>query len=222
MRTSLVALSASAFLALSAAPAAAETWDARDGHGDVRAYHVDITQQCEEITVGDRVPQDRQHDITRLAVDHGTEDVVATIRLRDVIRTGRPSSYEVAVRTPDKTFMVEVYGSTAGRVEAILDKVHGVRDPEGQGCGPALEAYGRDCTGLVADIDHRANSVTVTVPRACLGDPSWVRVGAVASGLGAGGFGDGSDIRALLDVWGARDYSLTHLLPPFGPRVHSG
>ena len=225
MRIRLVVLFSFALLAASAGPASAETWHARDGHGDVRSYHLDLTQECEAITGGERVAQDRRHDITRISVDHGSDALVATIGLRDLPRRGPGMNYDydVEVRTPDHMFDVSLLAPAARRrVETGLLMVRRSRDPDAPRCGPRLEAHDRDCAGLAAEVDRRSNSVSVTVPRVCLGGPRWVRVGAVAAGLGGGGFGDGSDVVVLLDAWGPSEFPITRLLPPLGPRVHVG
>jgi hypothetical protein len=224
MRIRLVVLFSVAVLAASAGPASAETWHARDGHGDVRSYHLDLTQECEAITGGERVAQDRRRDITRISVDHGSDALVAKIGLRDVPPRGRGMNddYDVELRTPDHTFEVSVLASASGRVETSLLMVRRSRDPDAPRCGPRLESHDFDCAGLAAEVDRRSNSVSVTVPRMCIGDPRWVRVGAVASGLGEGGFGDGSDVMVLLDAWGPSEFPITRLLPPLGPPVHVG
>jgi hypothetical protein len=225
VRNRLVVLFSVAVLAASAGPASAETWHARDGHGDVRSYQLDLTQECEAVTGGERVAQDRRHDITRISVDHGSDALVAKIGLRDLPRKGPGMNYDydVDVRTPDHTFDVSVVvESASGRVETSLGMVRRSRDPDAPHCGPRLEYLERDCAGLATEVDRRSNSVSVTVPRVCLGDPRWVRVGAVAAGVGGGGFGDGSDLMVLADAWGPSEFAITRLLPPLGPRVHVG
>jgi hypothetical protein len=63
----------------------------------------------------------------------------------------------------------------------------------------------------------------ITTPRACLGAPRWVRVGARTVGFDPTQLGPGTThIKAAADVWGPVGTKLSELLPPFGPPVWMG
>jgi hypothetical protein len=210
--------------AVTAQPATADTWRGHDAKGDVRAFDFDISSDCEELTPRGPVPQDERRDITGLAVDHGLDTVVVTASLRDVVRRDRQTSYQFVVRTPDRTYEVQVYAGPGGQTGVDLASVRAVRDPDFPECSPILESHDRTCDTLVADLDPGADTLTATIPRSCLGDPRWVRVGVSAGGFDARGLGPNTTvIRIVGDVWGPRGVDLTELLlAPTGPRVHGG
>ena len=221
-RPSLVA--AIAFFAipfvLGAAPALAESWRGHDARGDVRSYVVEFDAQCEEIPPGEPEPGDRRRDITRLSVDHGAEDVVIEMDLREVVRHDKGTTYEAFVRTPDRIYEVSVFSVSNRAPEVSVSTVRVGRDP---GCGPALVG-GQivECDEVGADVDPQADRVSITIPRACLQAPRWVRVGALAGGFDPGQLTDGStSVTIWADVWGPAGTTLGALLPPSGPRVTS-
>jgi len=224
MRTAaLLALSA-AMLALSAAPATAERWQGRDRHHDVRSYEITLAQQpraCDQVVAGDYVTGDRLRDITALHVDHGTDTIDVAVRLAEVRRVDKQTSYELAIRTPERTFVAQMYRGRRSKVAVDLEVVRPSHDPDAPGCGPVLEVVNEvDCAGVVGNVDPHRNAVTVTIPRACLGTPTWVRVGAASGAFDARAFDPSKPVTVVSDTWGERD-ALVHLLPAVGPKVHS-
>ena len=219
----LAAISSVAVFAfvLGAAPAHAESWRGRDARGDVRSYEIEFTTSCEEIPPGDPEPNDRRRDITRLSVEHGAEDVVVEMALREVVRHDEETSYVAYVHTPDRIYEVSVFSPPNVRPQVLISRVHVGRDPE---CGPALVG-GQivECDQAAAEADSRADRVSITIPRSCLGTPRWVRVGALAGGFDADQFGpDTTRVTVTADVWGPARAGLQGLLlPPSGPRVRS-
>jgi len=216
----LVAISSAAIFALvlGSAPAPAESWRGHDARGDVRSYRIDLQNECEEIPAGEPAPHDERRDITRLSVDHGAEDVVIDMGLRDVVRHDRNTSYEAYVHTPNRIFQVSVLGLSSKGPTVLISTVRVGRDPE---CGPALVGgHVVDCEAVVSDVDPRADHVSITIPRTCLGTPRWVRVGALAGGFDADQFTeDPTSITVTADIWGPAGARLGVLLPPSGPRV---
>lgn len=222
MRTTSVLALTAALLALAAAPATAESWHAGDATRDVRAYDIDLTSTCEDITPKTPLPHDRRRDITRLGVDHGADSVVVTVTLRDVGRRDKGTTYDVVLRTRYRLYDVEVYPGDRGKAEADLASLRAVRDPDAPECGRVLTAHDRECAGLVAELSVTAKAVTLTIPRSCLGEPRWVRVGAVSGGVVSGGLlFEGTVVTVSSDSWGLRGSGLSSLVPPLGPRVVS-
>jgi hypothetical protein len=222
VRTTSVLAVTGALLALAAAPATAERWHGRDAKQDVRAYDIDITSTCDDIIEKAVLPHDRRRDITRLSVDHGADSVVVILALRDVGRHDRETSYDVAVRTRDRLYDVEVYTGRRGKAEVDFASLRPVRDPDAPECGRVLTAHARECVGLVADLAPAANTLTVTIPRPCLGDPGWVRVGAASGGFDIDSLSFGATVVSVsIDTWGPRGSGLSTLVPPLGPRVTS-
>jgi hypothetical protein len=218
----LAAIASVAVLAfvLGAEPAHAESWRGHDARGDVRSYVVELDTVCEEVPPGEPAPSDRRRDITRIWVDHGAEDVVIGMALRDVVRHDKTTTYEAFVHTPDRIYEVSVFSVSNKAPEVSISTVRVGRDP---GCGPAV-VYGQEvvCDEVDADVDPQADRVSITVPRDCLGTPRWVRVGALAGGFDADQLTGGSTTVTLwADVFGPAGATPTALLPPSGPRVTS-
>jgi len=213
-----------AVLALTAAPATAESWHIRDRHRDVRSYELTLALQpheCDQVVAGDYVPGDRLRDITAVQVDHGVDSVVAAVRLAEVRLVDKQTSYELVIRTPTRTFIAEIYRGPRGKRAVDLQIVRPSRDPDAPSCGPVLEIVNDvDCAGMVGDADPHADTVTVTIPRACLDTPSWVRLGVATGGFDAKGFDPRKPLTVVSDTWGERD-AFTHLLPAVGPKVHA-
>lgn len=223
MRTTSFLALTGVLLALSTAPATAESWHGRDAKQDVRAYDIKVTSTCEDITPRAALPHDRRRDITRLGVDHGVDSVVVALDLRDVGRRDRRTSYDVALRTRDRLYDMQIYPGRQGMAQVDFASLRPVRDPDAPECGRVLTVQDRGCAGLVADLAPAANTVTVTIPRTCLDDPRWVRVGAVSGGFDRGGLSfNGKVVTVSSDTWGARGSGFTTLVPPLGPRVHVG
>jgi hypothetical protein len=222
VRTTSVLALTGALLALAAAPATAESWDGRDARQDVRACEFDLTSTCDDITEKAALPHDRRRDITRLSVDHGADSVVVVLALRDVGRHDRETSHDVALRTRDRLYDVQVYPGRRGKAEVDFASLRPVRDPDAPECGRVLTVHDRECLGLVADLAPAANTVTVTIPRSCLGDPRWVRVGAASVGFDTDSLSFGSTVVSVSgDTWGPRGSAFSALVPSLGPRVHT-
>jgi hypothetical protein len=104
------------------------------------------------------VPDDKTADVVHLKVVHTVEHVRTTVRLRDL---GRSWIFVSELQTADKKY--DVFGVRTGRhTQWTLAK----------GNGRPIT-----CDDLVGAQDRSANTVTVTVPDSCLGDPHWVKAG---------------------------------------------
>lgn len=144
-------------LALVAPPAHAE----RKSYDDVRADMV-----VREST--DRAPQAKEGDIKRVTTNHQRSRLTVTTKY-----VARPDQFVgLRIAVPRRKFYVSLGffnfpGMPPG--EAIQLTEEGVEEPV-------------TCPGLrhVTMPDH-AQAVRVRIPRSCLGDPRWVRVGSYAA-----------------------------------------
>jgi hypothetical protein len=127
----------------------------RDGTGDVWKVNPHTSAWT---LVGDLPAA----DVRRVVVSHRDRSVMLHVRFENLRRIG-VQTYWAGVATPGGDFYVEVTsrpGTRAGR-HVLYD------GPAGTGIG---------CARLSHRIDFTTDTVTVRVPRRCLGGPSWVKV----------------------------------------------
>ncbi|RHW26018.1 hypothetical protein D0Z08_16990 [Nocardioides immobilis] len=105
-------------------------------------------------------PDNRTHDIVRAGTVHRGPRVTLWLQVRRLARTDYIASWHV--RTPGETWSVH-YDREEG--PAITSLFHG-------------SAEVLDCDGLLGRAVPRKERVVVTVPRACIGRPAWIRFGA--------------------------------------------
>lgn len=177
--------------------ASADTWAHADRSGDVTGWRFDPEPPpCgtfEEATLAGATSS----DITRLRVAHRRDDVRLTARFRDLRGRGQHSS-TFFVQTPDRMWQLDVNRFESGEpTHTFFAKAPDYAALEAAAQEEAEEA-GVDCTtvvvdmgtapcrGLRAEIDPRADRVDVVLPRTCLRDPRWVRVGLSSSGETSG------------------------------------
>ena len=121
-----------------------------------------------------RVPARRHGDITRLKVSHGESAVVTRVRLRSLTHEDRLFGAVVQLRTSKATFTAVLYRlGPHGQLEVSFD-----------GGGQT------SCADLGYRLSYRLDTVTITVPRDCLGSPKWVRTRAVVDYFGPRGHND--------------------------------
>jgi hypothetical protein len=202
-------------LASAPLPAAAETWHGRDARHDVRGLTVTFAVDDCDFGPLHAEPDDEQRDVRRIAVDHGPEDVVVELRMGALAARRDDTYYEVGLRTRAGRFLVEGYGR-----HIDLHEVRPLVDPDaGDACGPVGEVEERSCPGLTTAREPRTHSLTFTVPRGCLDDPAWVRVGARVS------YSELHDesVTVRYDAWTADGRGKAFgTLPPLGPKVLRG
>lgn len=141
-------------------------------------------------------------DLTGLAVRHKKHRVVVTLRYAGSIAWNR-NSLDVHLRTPSDAmtlhahqvnpaapFETTVKDETTWEYESVDDDGDGAEDCQ-QWTGYSQVRW---CLGLRTEPARR--SITISVPRSCLGHPRWVRVGADV-------FGDDRGVR-IADQWGTR------------------
>jgi len=213
VRTCIAAVLALAALLWGTSPALGESWHGHDTARDARSFLIDASGRCATVTTGAVAPADARRDVVRLGVDHGEEAVELTLNLRDVARRDRETTYEFVLRTPERLFIAVAFPGR--RLRPALFAARAVRRHD---CGRRLTIHLRSCDGLLGDADAGSDRVTISVPRSCVGEPRWVRVGAVVSGAIDERSGDES-IRVDADAWGGRGLDTSKLVPPLGPRV---
>lgn len=143
-----------AVLAVLLAPTAAQAaaWRHDDARGDVRRLGL------EEAPEG-KPSRAAAADLTRLRVVHGAERVVVTIGVRDL-------------RPGPKGVFVEYRTDEPGRFKAELVRLDDYETFRLTHRGEPVA-----CDGLREKRDTQADTVRISVPRACLGTPETVRVG---------------------------------------------
>ncbi len=178
-------------VALAPLPAHADAVTTRDADHDVAAVDLD----------GDR-PQSRpqpgraEGDIVWMRVNHGAGAVRIRLRTAQLTRDSGQTTVPVfALRTNEGRRAELSLFVDAGRWQG--QRVWTVNDRR------------RTCRGLSSHIDYRAGTVEVKVPRRCLSNPRWVRVG--------GGIGIFSDSQLYADDANQAGRVSNDL--PLGPRV---
>jgi len=139
-----------------AAPAHADRWTYDDAAGDV----TQVVETPSAMTI-ETVPEQANGDITQVTVDHRRTKVIFEVRTRS--RLTGPFAAGVQIRTPGRRF-------------ALL----WMRMP-GMGGAELMDFGSKDlttrCRGLKQRLTSGKTTIRLTVPRSCLGDPRWLRVG---------------------------------------------
>jgi len=116
-------------------------------------------------------PARRHGDISAFKVAHRDAAVVGTVKVRRLTHHDRFFGAVLELRTGRATYTAVVY-----------------RQGVGQRLKTQFDGGGRDsCAGLRYDLDYGHDTVTISVPRTCLGDPAWVRSRAVIDYFGRQG-----------------------------------
>ncbi|MDZ5619225.1 hypothetical protein SFC88_00215 [Nocardioides sp. HM23] len=106
-------------------------------------------------------PANRNHDIVRAGTVHRGRTLTLWLKVRSLPRTGYVATWDV--KTPNHRWALH-HDRRAGTVYTSLFLFH----------GPEV----LDCSGLRGKALPRQERVVVTVPRACIGRPRWIRFGA--------------------------------------------
>lgn len=170
-RTALALLPLSALVGLgTTVPAQAQTRTTHDARHDV------VSGSDAAAAPTTLQPGRAEGDVVSLRVHHGPRAVRVRLRYAQLTRDPRASVVHVmAFRTSD--------GLRAG-LDLLVDG--GGHTWQGE---RLWSVEGRDrarCARLRSRINYRTDTVSVVVPRSCLSNPRWVRVGA-----GGGSFVDG-------------------------------
>ncbi|WP_210648813.1 hypothetical protein [Nocardioides sp. SYSU D00065] len=145
---------------LSPVAAHAETVVTEDREGDAEA----IAVHAESVDFVP-APAETSTDITRTVVSHGGRRLDVTVHFRDLVLTGEATTY-VRVTTPADRYGVTVEKSPGRRARVSLE---------------AGRVEPAECRGLRARVDGGQDTVAVSVPTACIGTPTWVRIGVGAT-----------------------------------------
>lgn len=148
-----------------AAPAHADRWTYDDAAGDVT--HMVTTETSMSV---EPVPEQVDGDITRVVVDHRRKKVTIEVGTRSVI-TGA-LGLAIELRTPGHHFALtwmRVPGMTG---MDLMDFDFKRKDPMVR------------CPGLERTFSAGRTAIRFSVPRSCLDDPRWLRVGVSLSTFG--------------------------------------
>jgi hypothetical protein len=216
VRSALVALLSTALLVVVAPDAGAETWAAPDPRADVRAFRYDPDHEpCSDVREH-RARHDKRHDIRQLAVDNGADTVVLTLSLGHAEKHDRSTTYQLHVRTPRKAYLIY---RIAGDHELLFAEEPDYPSPSQiKDCSFVFAFVTIGCDGMRGDLSPKTDQLVITIPRVCLGEPTWVRVAAQVTGYTK----PDAQGRSILssDFWAPRGVERKGFLPPFGPRVH--
>jgi hypothetical protein len=145
-----------------AAPAHADRWTYDDAAGDVT--HTVVTETSVSIVTA---PDQVNGDIVQVAVDHRRTKVIVAIRTRSALVGQFAAS--VDLRTRGHMFLLTSMRMPGfGGTELMDFKSHG-DDPTVR------------CSGLKRKLSADRTTIRLSVPRSCLDDPRWVRVGVSLS-----------------------------------------
>lgn len=151
-------LAATAFIAGTATSTAADSAGTsrlvlHDGPGDVWKFHPRTEEQT-------RVAFPRA-DVTRAVLRHGPMALTVRMRFVDIKPVGR-QLYWVHIRTPRYQY------------DAVLNSSPGSRRGSRYFQG---DDGSRSCRGFTRTIYYGRDLVTMRIPRSCVKDPRWVRLG---------------------------------------------
>ena len=170
-RSVTTACVAGAALLLAAAPASAARLATADDSGDVYSKGQDgvFTE------IGTRT----NTDVVGSAVRHTDRRVRASARYTDLARTGDRVVLPVRLHaSTGRTYLLRV---TAGPDDR--DGTATLRRYTGTGA----QTVGVACSGIEHSVSYDDDLIGVSVPRGCLGNPTWVRYGGTARTVDAEG-----------------------------------
>jgi hypothetical protein len=155
-------------------------------------------------------PGETATDITRTTIRHAKR-VSITVHLRDLVETAE-YSVGVGIRTPDERFDLFASRSADGsRDAALFPSVIDESFPGRQ----------RHCRAVRGRYDEVAETVTVSFPAVCVGNPRWLQVQVGAARFQVTPLGDGS---VNLAGWADDSFrsSLSESSRGWSPKVRRG
>jgi hypothetical protein len=222
VRTALVAAVALTSLGLIGPPAQAETWHAPDPRGDVTTYsHSPEPLPCGTNTEATD-PGDAKHDITKLAVGHEADTIELRLTLGELRVRDSSTNYMLHVLVPRGAFLVSVVRFKPGKPwETVLSKELDLDSAPADECGTSyVVSVGEPCEGLTAQASPARDQIEVVLPRSCVKDPRWVKVGASVVAFAETDTSGASAVYS--DHWAQPGDASNGYPPPYGPRVHRG
>jgi hypothetical protein len=193
-----------------------------DPTGDVRGF----TYEPEPAPCGTSTEIDgaaeTTEDLTRVGVQHTRRRVVVTAHYAD-LDPDVEQILDVSLRASTGGYDLELY-----REAPVSGEWHVYADLSTEPVFPDPDEVPDDCGGITVisdgipcrigrDVRFAKDVVRLSVPRRCLGNPRWVRIGADAYHYV--NHGVATDI--YYDTWDNHGKELSPWLPPFGPRVHA-
>jgi hypothetical protein len=165
IRPALVAAAAATLTIVPLTAASAATYRHTDTTQDLVSMDLSSTSPSSSLTPA---PDATEPDVKSIRVSHGARQVAVTLQFADLTKTPYLAVYEVEVRTNEKQ-------------KRVVDLMAGAGHWRGQtqftsGTGGTLK-----CQGLTHAIDYAGNKVTFGIPRACLSNPRWIEVAAMAA-----------------------------------------
>jgi hypothetical protein len=169
LRGLVAALTATALLVPTAAHAGKSVH--RDAVGDV--VSMSMEDESEELTPA---PDQKRGDVTRTVANHRAKRVTFKVKMRELPRRASMHGISTRIITKQRSYSLDIFRPGFGK-DAILSTRR----------GKVIE-----CEGLSHARNDKRRTVSFSVPRSCLGDPRWVR-------LGAGVFHISNGTKAFLD-----------------------
>jgi hypothetical protein len=212
-------------LALLAPTAAyADRWSSTDAEGDVEGWtYSPEPEPCGTFSDVDGA-EETHEDITRLGVRHTRRAVVVTVRFRD-LQADLEHWTTVYIRGSRGGFWLDLdrYQTSNGKWHTMtfLSDAPQYPDPEDiDECGGfGFISFDIGCR-IQPDIDVAADLVRLSVPRKCLKNPRWVRIGAGSARFVEPEDPEDPTFGAFSDAWDGGTV-LTKWQISYGPRVHA-
>lgn len=142
-------------------PAAADTLSAKDDRRDM--LYLDVTDGEDLVFPGTAKPERRNGDLKGYTVRYGAKRISASLRFRELNRTGPVIMVDARFRLPqggqltyDEVVTTARRGNWPGRARSTVP-----------GCA------------VHHKIDYRRNTVRVSFPRGCFASPRWIQFNAV-------------------------------------------
>ncbi|WP_028661057.1 hypothetical protein [Nocardioides insulae] len=149
-------------------------------------------------------PQDTHTDIVHTIVEHRADTVAFEVRFRG-LRPNRYLDLTADIRT-DKT------GSRAWQFSALTYNGEVQVDLYGP--------HGSKCPAASTEYDYPANTVRMSVPRGCLGDPAWIQTTVTAASMTYEASSPARHAEAVWEDDAGQDGLTTPAEKRTGPRLH--
>lgn len=156
LRGLVAALTAAALLVPTAAHAGKSVH--RDAVGDV--VSLSIEDESEELTPA---PDQKRGDVTRTVANHRAKRVVFKVKMRELPRRASMHGVSTRIVTKQRSYSLDIFRVPGFGKDAILSTRR----------GKVIE-----CEGLSHTRNDKRRTISFSVPRSCIGNPRWVRLGA--------------------------------------------
>lgn len=201
----------------------ADRWTSPDEIGDVEGWTYDPEPKPCGTDIEVDGSDESNTDITGLAVRHTRRTMIITTRFAG-LEPGLEQWVALYVRSDDGGWWLDVdrFQTRSGswRVTTFMAEEPRLPDPDDvEGCGIGIALMDVGCrTEPLVDFDR--DLIRLVVPRRCMGNPRWVRVGADAYRFVEPTDPDDESFTVFSDEWDG-GVELSYWMPPFGPRVRA-